>query len=214
VVGYLEMLCDFERDRLTPQGQDMLRQASNSSYHMKQIIESLLLLAQLRGGTPPTMPVSMRPIVDSAIRRARPDIEERDVTVNVATNLPPLTGYGPWIEEVVANLISNAVKYIGTDNPSPCINILAEEHDGWVRYTVEDNGMGIAPEHRERLFDMFVRFHTAQAEGLGLGLSIVQRIIHKLNGRLGVDSEPGQGSRFWFALPSVMQPVAGSIEPT
>jgi PAS domain S-box-containing protein len=213
VVGYLEMLCDYEKERLSPEGQDMLRQASQSSYHMKQIIESLLMLAQLRSGTTtPALPVTMRPVIDSAIRRARLEIEQRSVTINVGANLPPVTGYGPWLEEVVANLISNAVKYIGSDNAAPRINILAEERNGQVQYTVEDNGMGIAPEHQTRLFDMFVRVHPAQGEGLGLGLSIVQRIIHRLGGSLGVESEPGKGSRFWFALPAVVQPVAESSE--
>jgi PAS domain S-box-containing protein len=210
VVGYLEMLCDFEQQNLSPDGQAMLRNASTSAYHMKQIIESLLLLAQLRSGTQSLAPVAMRPIVDAAIHRARPEIESRHVTVQISGSLPLVMGYGPWLEEVVANLISNAVKYIGPHNPAPCIIITAEERDGWVQYTIEDNGMGIAPEHHARLFDMFARFHTEQSEGLGLGLSIVQRIIRKLNGKLGVESVPGQGSRFWFALPAAVEQTAGS----
>jgi signal transduction histidine kinase len=111
-------------------------------------------------------------------------------------------GYGPWIEEVFANLISNAVKYIGKDNEAPCITIRGMRDGDMVRYEVEDNGLGIKPEDQARLFDMFSRFHKGEEAGFGLGMSIIQRIVTKLKGTMGVQSEPGVGSTFWFALPA------------
>jgi signal transduction histidine kinase len=109
-------------------------------------------------------------------------------------------GYGPWIEEVFANLISNAIKYIGKDNPEPRIIVRGSRVGSIVRYEVKDNGLGISEKDQERLFEMFSRFHTGEASGLGLGMSIVQRIVDRLNGQLGVESALGKGSSFWFAL--------------
>jgi signal transduction histidine kinase len=79
-----------------------------------------------------------------------------------------------------------------------------------VRYEVQDNGIGIAEEHHAALFEMFTRFHRDVANGLGLGLSIVNRIVTKLGGRVGVESAPGKGSTFWFVLP----PATGSHPPS
>lgn len=83
--------------------------------------------------------------------------------------------------------------------------------DGMARYEVEDNGIGIAPDDQARLFEMFTRLHTVQAEGLGLGLSIVHRMVTRLNGKVGVISNPGQGSTFWFTLPLSATGILASL---
>ena len=118
-------------------------------------------------------------------------------------DMPSALGFSQWLEEIFANLISNAIKYMGTNNPRPRISIIALlDDDGYVRYEVRDTGVGIADKDKEHLFEMFTRLHTVSVEGLGLGLSIVHRIIGKLNGKVGVESQLGEGSCFWFALPA------------
>jgi signal transduction histidine kinase len=108
-------------------------------------------------------------------------------------------GYGPWVEEVWANYVSNAIKYGGTP---PRVEVGATSlPDGMVRFWVRDNGPGIAPENQARLFAEFERLQT-KAEGHGLGLSIVKRIVQRLGGQVGVESQAGQGSTFSFTLPS------------
>lgn len=201
VVGYLGMLRDMESENLSDDGLMMLKQAESSAYHMKQIIESLLLLAQLRSLEQEVGAVDVAAVIKSALTRTSLILQTRNMTVTVDDDLPPVMAYGPWLEEVFANLITNAVKYAGRSNPNPTIHIYADDYNGQVRYIVADNGMGIAPEQQARLFEAFVRFHAEHAEGLGLGLSIIQRIIRKLGGEVGVESEPGKGSNFWFALP-------------
>jgi len=79
-----------------------------------------------------------------------------------------------------------------------------------IRYEVQDNGLGIALENQTRLFDMFTRMHNTHVPGYGLGLSIVHRMVMKLNGQIGVESEFGAGSTFWFTLPAPKEPVANS----
>jgi signal transduction histidine kinase len=109
-------------------------------------------------------------------------------------------GYGPWLEEVWANYVSNGIKYGGTP---PCLELGATmTGNGRVRFWVRDNGPGLPPEKLAVLFTEFIRLSELQIEGHGLGLSIVQRIISKLGGRVGVESELGQGSEFYFVLAS------------
>ena len=74
-----------------------------------------------------------------------------------------------------------------------------------MRYEVEDNGLGVAPEHQQHLFEMFTRFHAGYTRGAGLGLSIVNRIVNKLGGEVGVESVVNEGSTFWFTLPRPQQ---------
>jgi len=112
-------------------------------------------------------------------------------------------GYAPWLEEVWANYITNALKYGGSP---PEVRLGAwRMNTGAVRFWVQDNGDGVRPEDQTRLFNAFTRLEQARARGHGLGLSIVKRIIERLNGEVGVASPglPGQGSTFYFTLPVV-----------
>lgn len=109
-------------------------------------------------------------------------------------------GYSPWVEEVWVNYLSNALKYGGQP---PRIELGATEQEGMVRFWVRDYGPGIAPEDQTRLFTPFTRLDQVTTKGHGLGLSVVQRIMDKLDGRAGVESDgvPGEGSLFYFELP-------------
>jgi signal transduction histidine kinase len=123
-------------------------------------------------------------------------------------------GYAPWLGHVFSNLLGNAVKYIGKDNPSPRIAIQGAVNERVARFEVEDNGLGISSNDQGALFDKFSRFHKAEAPGSGLGLTIVDMIIHRLGGKLGVTSEPGRGSTFWFELPAAPPIEAQGLETT
>jgi two-component system sensor histidine kinase/response regulator len=123
-------------------------------------------------------------------------------------------GHGPWIEEVWANYISNALKYggspprieLGADPPPPSPPSGGTEGEArMVRFWVRDNGPGLTPEEQARLFTPFTRLEQVRAKGHGLGLSIVRRIVEKLGGQVGVESEVGQSSTFSFTLPAVDQ---------
>ena len=117
-------------------------------------------------------------------------------------DLPEVYGYPPFIETIVANLVSNAVKYNTSENPR--IEIGAQtEPDGRTTFWVGDNGIGIPAEKLDRIFDIMVRLHhreSAFREGSGLGLSIVKKMVDRHGGTIVVDSEPGKGSRFTVTL--------------
>src|SRR5574341_191923 len=199
IVGYLAVLAEMEGECLTKHGRALLGEAQQSANKMDQIIQTLLLLARLHSVEETIAPVDMRPVTEAALARCRQDIAARGIKVITGDNLPQVLGYGPWLEEVLTNLIQNAVKYMGWSNPDPRIAIQARAEDGAIRYEVQDNGMGIAQKDQEHLFERFTRFHEAHASGSGLGLSIVHRIITRLGGQLGVESEQDQGSTFWFS---------------
>ena len=113
---------------------------------------------------------------------------------------PRALGHAAWVEEVWANYLSNAIKYGGQP---PRVMLGAEpQQDGMVRYWVRDNGPGLAPEDQARLFTPFTRLDQVRVKGHGLGLSIVRRIVEKLGGQVGVESQLGQGSTFFFILPA------------
>jgi signal transduction histidine kinase len=102
---------------------------------------------------------------------------------------------------VVVNLLTNAVKFLAPDTV-PTVTIRDELNGDFVRVWVEDNGIGIAPEHQQRIFRVFERLHARETySGTGIGLAIVEKAITRMNGRVGVESELGKGSRFWFELP-------------
>ena len=120
---------------------------------------------------------------------------------------PTVYGYTPWIEEVWGNYISNALKYGGDMEAdiAPRVELGVHDAEGQASccFFVRDNGLGLTPEEQTKIFTPFTRFHHTRAKGHGLGLSIVQRIVKKLDGRVGIDSAgKGKGCTFWFVLPS------------
>ncbi len=201
VIGYSNLL---RTDFVSEMSEDVsryLKHIENYAHKMNEIIEGLLLLARLREEQVTASRVEIGPVIEAALKRFEDPIRSQDIAVEVEPNLPSAFGHKPWLEEVFANLIENAIKYIGDENPEPSICIRGYLRDGMARYEVQDNGLGVAEEDLEHLFERFTRFHPGKSEGSGLGLSIVQRIVHRLEGKVGVESEPGKGSTFWFELP-------------
>lgn len=174
--------------------------AKSELWRMKEMIDQLLMLATVDHVDETMYKVKINRVVNRAIDRFRYDLDKNNIKLEVMPDMPALWGSNQWVEEVFANLISNAIKYMG-DNPEPRISINAKIEDYQVRYEVTDNGVGIKKEDRVKLFEKFTRLHTISTPGTGLGLSIVQRIVTKLGGEIGVDSTYGKGSTFWFTVP-------------
>lgn len=202
IIGYaniLAELCDsFSKEKLQHSAQRVVHNA----YKMNDIIDSLLLLAGVRKQQVAVGPLDMSRIASETQNRLYHMIEEHGAEVVLPETWPEAVGYAPWVEEVWVNYVSNAIKYGGQP---PHIELGATVRaDNCVRFWVRDNGPGLLPEEQARLFTPFTRIHKERAEGHGLGLSIVQRIVEKLGGQVGVESEIGQGSTFSFTLPGVV----------
>ncbi len=201
MMGFASLVLNYF-DRMTDDKiQEYLGLIMESGYKLKDIINSLLLLAGVnRMESVSIEPLDMQAIVDGAKSRMIPMIDEQGAQILEPDTWPVALGFAPWVEEVWANYLSNALKYggkpprirFGADSPS----------NGKVRFWIEDNGTGLSPEDQRRVFTPFTRLSQAKIEGHGLGLSVVHRIVEKLGGEVGVSGEVGQGSVFSFTLPS------------
>jgi signal transduction histidine kinase len=142
----------------------------------------------------------MGTIVAEALLRLNYMVENSQADVVVAETWPSALGHAQWVEEVWVNYISNGLKYGGEP---PHLELGATPHsNGLIRFWIRDNGPGLTPEEQTQVFDRFTRLEETRAKGHGLGLSIVQHIVEKLGGEVGVESEAGQGSVFSFTLPA------------
>jgi signal transduction histidine kinase len=136
-----------------------------------------------------------------AVEQLDAEVRSRQARVVIEPPLPPVVGHEATLAQVIANLLANGMKFVPPER-SPTIRVRAERRDGFVRCWIEDNGIGIAPEHHERVFRIFERLHrTEDYPGTGIGLAIVRKGVERMGGRVGLDSTVGAGSRFWVELP-------------
>ncbi len=178
--------------------REFLKQIKITAFEMDNIVDSLLLLSEVRKVDAPMEPVKMDGVIQNVRKRLGYMTREHRGRLVAPKAWPLALGYGPWIEEVWANYISNALKYGG---PSPRIEVGATpQQDGMIRFWTRDHGPGILPEARASLFTPFTQLGKTRKGGHGLGLSIVLRIVNKLGGQVGVESCSGEGSLFYFTL--------------
>jgi signal transduction histidine kinase len=202
IVGFAKVLAQDYATMPEEQLSRYLHTIARSGDKMGDIIDALLLLASAHKLEDVELqPLEMADIVDEALQRLAFMVDQYQAEIILPDSWPVAMGYGPWVEEVWVNYISNALKY-GGQPPRVELGATAQP-DGALRFWVRDNGAGLAPEEQARLFTPFTRFDQVRAKGHGLGLSIVRRIVEKLGGEVGIESEVGQGSTFSFTLPGI-----------
>lgn len=188
------------QSKMDSDSQNILQISLSGGMQMTQIIDELLFLARVRQEDIVTEPLPMQAIVLNALQRVQHMIETSHAEVLLPDEWETAVGYAPWLEEVWANYLSNGIKYGG--HP-PRLALGCERlENGMVRYWVQDNGEGLTEQDQSKLFQAFSRLNPKVAKGHGLGLSIVDRIIKRLDGEVGIESEIGQGSTFYFTLPA------------
>lgn len=199
IMGFAEILSENYSELDNDTINDYLKMIINDGNKTQDIINSLLLFASVRKANYISERINMSSVIEESINRLKLMIEKTQAEIKISDDFPEVCAYPLWIEEVWVNFISNALKYGGKP---PLIEIGYKfEENNMVRFWIKDNGPGISPENQKLLFKKFERFNTANAEGHGLGLSIVYRIIDKLGGKVGFNSKPNNGSCFYFTLP-------------
>ena len=143
--------------------------------------------------------VQVLPSWRTALAQFEADIASRGAIIQTAAFFPPVHAHEGMLTQVLANLLGNALKFVPAGT-APKITFRAEEFGKSVRLWVEDNGIGIAPHHQERIFRVFERLHGRDYGGTGIGLSIVRKGVERMGGRAGVISTEGAGARFWIEL--------------
>lgn len=198
LIGYSELLNDQEVTLSAAQTRESLDMIGRIGRKMSTVLDELLFLSSVRKEDVMVAPLDMVAIIHEATFRLRQTIEEHGAEITLARNFPTALGYAPWVEEVWYNYLGNAVKYGGT----PPKIVLGGElvGDGSARFWVRDNGPGLCQADTAQLFNSSSS-RTSGSGGNGLGLSIVKRIVDKLNGDVGVESQVNEGSLFSFTLP-------------
>jgi PAS domain S-box-containing protein len=209
-LGALTGIADFLEERHARFSDEKLefylQEISRSGRKATNIVDELLLLSSVRKQEARLRPLNMAEIIAEARQRLYDMIIEYEAEIVEPGSWPTAWGYPPWVEEIWVNFLSNGIKYGG--QPPHLILGATPQEDNMVRFWIQDNGPGLSADDQARLFAPFTQLHQVQAQGHGLGLSIVRRIVEKLGGRIGVESQgiPGQGSLFFFALPVTPPP--------
>ena len=202
ITGFAQLLVNryetMSPEAITEAAQYIFR----TGQKLNTIIEELMLLAGVRKQEVIPEPLDMHNIVREVLNRLQMPIQDQQaqITLRDETTWPDALGYAPWIEEVWANYISNAIKY-GGQPPHVELGAMMQA-DSKVRFWVRDNGPGLSADAQVKLFTPFTQLSQVRANGHGLGLSIVRRIVEKLDGQVSLESQIGQGSTFFFTLPA------------
>lgn len=205
VMSACELLTLRDGDSLSESSAKMLEMINRSCSKMNAIIRELLLLASIRKQDAPRTKVEPLQVVAEAWSRLTTLADSRRAELCLPETIPSVLGYAPWLEEVLANLLSNAIKYGGEP---PVITVeVSEPKPGFVQIGVRDNGRGLSAEEQQAVLQPFTQLEPTRAEGHGLGLPIVHRIVQKLGGEFGCESEPGRGSLFYLRLAAADQPT-------
>lgn len=195
----MELLSADLLPQLSEEQIQLLTVGQRSAQRALVIVDELLLLASLRHEEVQPEALAMGAIVERALERLGNEFSSTHAELILPSFWEPAQGRAGWVEEVWYNLLSNACKYGGRP---PRLELgSAPAAGGLVRFWVQDNGRGLSPEEQGKLFAPFVRLDRVRAQGHGLGLSVARRIVERLTGRLGVESQVGCGSRFYFELP-------------
>ncbi len=216
IIGYAELLSQAYTVMSAEQIRKNLAGIIQSGKKMSKIISELLFLASVRKMDVNMEPLDMTAIIFGVQERLAYMIKEHQAQIiwSIDSEWPTALGYGPWVEEVWVNYMSNAIKYgdrpprleLGVDPPllmpTNKPKDKQETYARQIRFWIRDNGPGLTPEEQAKLFMPFTQLSVGQNDGYGLGLSIVRRIVRKLGGQVGVESEgiPGQGCVFSFTL--------------
>ena len=198
--GFMSLLLRDYQSSLDDRGKGYLSRVGRAVEGMGALIEALLAYSRLVPADMEIEPVAVHEVITEAIEQLAAEISAHRVQLEVGNDPLWVDGFRPTLTQALVNLISNAVKYAGIGDP-PNVRVWAEAIGRRVRIYVRDNGIGIAPEHHQRIFRAFERLPEADRHpGTGLGLAIVKKAAERMGGKVGLESAPGAGSTFWIEL--------------
>ncbi len=210
MISFSDILLTSYRDKLDDEGCEYLQRISKSSRYMDSLTNDLLHYSRLSRWDFVQSEVDLEACVATVLYNFHSEIERCKAKIDIKKPLPVLLAHSGPLEQIVSNLVSNALKFCRKGCP-PTIRIWTEDHHPWVRVWIADDGIGIEQQYFERIFRMFERLHGASAyPGTGMGLAIVKKAVERMGGRVGVESKPGEGTRFWFELP---KPPVADVSP-
>lgn len=196
---YSDVLLEDCGDKLDPESRQNLVRIAQGAVRMDELIRDLLSYSRIARSDARLVAVDVRTALEAARASLEGDLRARNVRLEVQDNLPHVLADPVLLPQCIMNLLSNAIKFTPQEKTAQ-VRVSAERSDDHIRLVVEDRGIGIAREHQERLFRLFERLNPSAYPGTGVGLAIVKKAAERMNGRVGVESEPDKGSRFWIEL--------------
>jgi signal transduction histidine kinase len=200
VTSYVELLARRYRGRLDADADDFIRYAVDGTRRMRDLIDGVLAFSRAGKENTPAAMTHSGEALDRAIGNLKLAIEECDAVVT-SDGLPSVPVHPVQMTQIFENLIANALKFRRSTRPAIRVGAVRNGRE-WV-FSVADNGIGIKPQFLRSIFRIFARLHARdEFPGVGIGLSICKNIVERYGGRIWVESEPGRGSTFFFALPA------------
>lgn len=209
--GFAQALVEDCSAQLNDAGKNYTRRIMSSSHYMDTLLQDLLKYSRLSRTEMDRAVLNLEHVVGEVVETLSREIQDKKAEVEVTQPLPRVYANLSILKQVLANLITNALKFV-EPGQAPHIRIYSKPHEDRFRIWIEDNGIGIAPEHQEKIFGLFERLHNASNyPGTGVGLAIVRKAMERMGGRVGLISTAGKGSRFWLEFPEA---PASAVEST
>lgn len=206
VTSYLQLLVRRYGDRLDGDAHEFIDYAVDGASRMKQLINDLLTYSRVDTRGVSLQPVDVEQVLDDVLENLQFRVEETEAGI-IRHPLPTVPGDKSQLEQLFQNLIDNALKFRG--NEPLRVEVGAEKGDGeWV-FSVKDNGIGMDSRFKDRVFIIFQRLHTRdEYEGTGIGLAVSKRIVERHGGEIWYESEPGEGTTFYFTIPDEPETIS------
>jgi signal transduction histidine kinase len=200
IKGFSQLLAQEDEAHLSMQGRHDLERIRSAAEQMQELIDGLVSFARIGYSENGLQSVQLELIIRQCCYQLEPEINHCQAVIKMDKSFPAVQGNRTLLTIAISNLLANALKFVAPGT-HPLIALRAYLIDGMCRLEVADNGIGISLQDQARLFSPFVQLHGVEAYGgVGLGLATVRKIVEMLGGRIGVTSQPGQGSVFWIEL--------------
>lgn len=210
IAGCAQILEADYSDVVDEAGREIIQRMVQSTVHLQALIRDLLAYSRIEARERPFEPVDLNGVLVEALALLAPTVVEAQATITHDV-LPTVLGDRTQLIQLFSNVIGNAVKYRAARPPAIHVSALSENAGAW-RISVRDNGIGIAAEHMDKIFEVFARLHSQKTyPGTGIGLAVCRRVIGRHNGRIWAESTLGDGSVFHFTLGVFPMPDGGDL---
>jgi PAS domain S-box-containing protein len=203
--GYAQAVLEDYGKQLDARGRDYLDRIIRGSSRMQRLIHDVLTYSRLARCEIQLQPVALQKLLPDIIQQY-PEMQAPRAEISFREPLAPVIAHEASLTQAISNLLSNGVKFVAP-RTTPKLQIWTQIRNGMTRLWIEDNGIGIQPQHQRRLFGMFERVHQDKTyDGTGIGLAIVRKAVERMGGCVGVESDGLTGSSFWIDLPTADTP--------
>jgi PAS domain S-box-containing protein len=211
ITSFVQLLQKRYHGKLDPDADEFIDFIVGGTKRMQQLINDLLTYSRVNTRRGPLSPMNIEDVVQKAIQNLRYFLEEVNGTI-IYDEMPTIVADELQMIQLFQNLIGNALKFHGEEPPRVEISAALKGND-WI-FSVKDNGIGIDPQYKDRIFEIFQRLHTREEySGTGIGLAIAKKIVQRHGGRIWVDSEPGKGTTFRFTIPAMIDRDPSEVDP-